>query len=45
MAAFAWHATRSLSDEVDGRLYYTTRGKIEDCDEMEPLAGEEDNSS
>ncbi len=45
MAAFAWHATRSLSDEVDGRLYYTTRGKIDDYDEMEPLAGEENNSS
>ncbi|KAL7450886.1 hypothetical protein ACHAWC_002738, partial [Mediolabrus comicus] len=46
MAAFAWHATKSLSDEVDGRLeYYTTRGKIEDYDEMEPLGGEEDNSS
>ena len=46
MAAFAWHATRSLSDEVDGRLeYYINRGKIDDYDEMEPLAGEENNSS
>jgi MFS family permease len=46
MAAFAWHATRSLSDEVDGRLdYYMRRGKIDDYDEMEPLAGEEDTSS
>ena len=45
MAAFAWHATRSLSDEVDSQTEYYTRRKIDDYDEMEPLAGEENNSS